>query len=1732
MLRDKVVHISDAIQLVFQGLHPECVAETVHRITSDPILKDKVEIHLARKVFANLGLAEELLTDKAVGSFRNDEAEPEIKLILTGPPDDSEWNTVQWLQVIGEQEIMEADTAWIEEFAPAVMNDRVKLRWKAALRGLTSLAFAKLPEFAAFVVNTADSCAKGKLLPEALGLNLPALRLPCRAQLFTIPEKQMEQPSQWKRRFGDHKKSAQCYLFKKDKSDTLLDNDVLAQALAEYRAEADHDPSVAAVFEEYVAADYGWTSASEKMATLDWGILNEAFFERVKAAKRQNLADQTRTLFATDARMPDLTGRELEYLDELATTGTKGDPSPEDKSFFRKHYRELQNADPSLFSRWESFILEKSVESDDFFVGVAQCLRLLRPRAASKRWKICVRAKASKEKDLFQVNEATGTYFATRYRGLPAVLGNFIHFRDFEILKFPELLEKWRADSQVKKRLRVSSTSRKACQLVFYVELEDDPQRQIKLVWHFNPKSLAANLRHDMERLSKASHPAVFTEVSRETAGRNPLPLELADSLCLQPAFGRASGTLVPPMERLNEYAVVNQLTIKLDALVASRALSSDQKASILTLFTEFEAAHQNAITAFLDGGLGAHKQVADAATAYGTLLAVCSSGNFSDIVLGTILPIVLSISTVNVRSFGANAQHAIIVPPWHPLRLLAVTSKARQFASAAEALTAPGAAMSDADGELFFEDVSEWLGHIYYPEVVCHLRGSQPDVLSICDQNLEYSVHEPPVRRQHDALPTDDDPKEAAAQIAKIIGSYLELQPHERDNLSVILFNCDSELLPGEVVRQIRRLSEDEEQDAMCQVLLAHSDKSRLRNLYRALARSAESSDIFNTSEATREFMARLRINIMVTESQGEAGNAEHPYDIVFSEDTIARHSTLQWETIDVNCQPPEVVKPSAWSRRRPMRSGAISSTVYLTAPAGPESAWQYRNALAHAIHPDEARKVSEGKCLVPCRSLAIHEEKVGQLIEQMHSLGNWVVNYDELLHRKLLENRGIRIIRYKQLKTQGRNLIISSNAKDALLRNALRQLLYDLLPHLDEPQVTSLINGLISEATAISGNLVLRAVRRAENAKELLGLVLSKFLISREIGLDRHYGWFLLDDYAAWLGEEEEQIADILCLAPGNDDGGKPVLDVVVTEAKFAEHGSVQKRARESASQLRQTLARLEIGLGSDASSIDRNIWLARISDMIVDGIEAAAIDPFDAIAWRQMVREGKCAVRIRGYSHIFDRGGPDGSPSAHEASKKIKDTENGWQEVFSPSDVKANLLAFLHGGQTKRHVDMDKKLQSVLPTPQNLPSSDIIENSESPGSKTEATVGPQAPQTGAAVTVLSPKGETSLLSFLPPVQSPTEYDEHLRTWVETTTIACRKALLSYDMPAELVAEPILTPNSLLLKFRGTDELTAAAVEKKRTELLTTHALEVVSIRPELGAVVLAIRRSQRQIITIGEVWRRWNPSTRPTGNTELVIGVQEHDNKLLHLAPYPRPHTLVAGGTGSGKSVLLQNLLLGIVATNTPKQAQIAIIDPKSSAQLAPFRRLDHMFQPIITDPEPALETLSVLVLEMDQRNKRLAEADAADIDEYIEVGHYDMPRIWLIYDEFGDWIRDDEFKSHAMPILDRLAMKARSSGIYLVLAAQRPDNSIFSMVLRSNLGNRLALQVADAGTSDVATGIKELRADRLLGEGHLLAILGHLPDPVYAQVPFVSTADVRQIVARICALYAPEAGPALE
>lgn len=228
---------------------------------------------------------------------------------------------------------------------------------------------------------------------------------------------------------------------------------------------------------------------------------------------------------------------------------------------------------------------------------------------------------------------------------------------------------------------------------------------------------------------------------------------------------------------------------------------------------------------------------------------------------------------------------------------------------------------------------------------------------------------------------------------------------------------------------------------------------------------------------------------------------------------------------------------------------------------------------------------------------------------------------------------------------------------------------------------------------------------------------------------------------------------------------------------------------------------------------------------------------------------------------------------------------------------------------------------------------------------------------------------------------------------------------------------------------------------------------------------------------------------------------------------------PHTLIAGSTGSGKSVLMQNIMLAIAATNAPEQARLILIDPKQGVDYFDFASLPHLDGGgVIDQREVALDRLGALVEEMDARYTKFKSARAANLTAYnkkVPSGE-NLPVLWLVHDEFAEWMLIPEYKQEISNIVSRLGVKARAAGIYLIFAAQRPDANVMPMQLRANLGNRLILRVDSEGTSEIALG--EKGAEHLLGRGHLLAKLEGEP-LCYAQVPLVKEEFIEQMISAI-------------
>ena len=253
---------------------------------------------------------------------------------------------------------------------------------------------------------------------------------------------------------------------------------------------------------------------------------------------------------------------------------------------------------------------------------------------------------------------------------------------------------------------------------------------------------------------------------------------------------------------------------------------------------------------------------------------------------------------------------------------------------------------------------------------------------------------------------------------------------------MSVVLFNCNSARLPQAVVERIGSIQDDDE-DVRCQVLLRHVDSNRLREVYRSILGAETNADAYSASEATQDFMARLQISVIADQAPTPDPKDGCPYDIVFSQDVISRHARVEWYTERAEPADFRTLLPSRWSRRRPAAADDLKSAVYLCCPVQSAEGWAYLTAMSTCFRGD--RDELAGSRLLPARQLDFRDGRTARIFQETHDLGNWVVNFDELLDRRQLLNQDVRVIRYKQSATQGRNLIISSRAPLGLLRSMI---------------------------------------------------------------------------------------------------------------------------------------------------------------------------------------------------------------------------------------------------------------------------------------------------------------------------------------------------------------------------------------------------------------------------------------------------------------------------------------------------------------------------------------------------------------------------------------------------------------------------------------------------------------------------------------------------------------------
>jgi S-DNA-T family DNA segregation ATPase FtsK/SpoIIIE len=297
--------------------------------------------------------------------------------------------------------------------------------------------------------------------------------------------------------------------------------------------------------------------------------------------------------------------------------------------------------------------------------------------------------------------------------------------------------------------------------------------------------------------------------------------------------------------------------------------------------------------------------------------------------------------------------------------------------------------------------------------------------------------------------------------------------------------------------------------------------------------------------------------------------------------------------------------------------------------------------------------------------------------------------------------------------------------------------------------------------------------------------------------------------------------------------------------------------------------------------------------------------------------------------------------------------------------------------------------------------------------------------------------------------------------------------------------------------------------ALENNLALDLAAHSIRMEAPIPGKRLVGVEVPNVKAAMVRLSSVLNspEWDGLTSPLG---FAIGKDIAGVPMVgDLAAMP--HLLVAGQTGSGKSVMINSILTSLLYRNSPADLKLILVDPKQ-VELKPYDDMPHLLTPVITEPEKCISALKWTVAEMERRYKALSEVRCRNIVEYNNLKSEEgMPYIVIVIDELADLMMMAARDVEALVV--RIAQKARAVGIHLVLATQRPSVDVITGLIKANVPARIAFTTASQ--IDSRTIIDQMGAEKLLGQGDMLLLTSDMPKPRRVQGAFISDSETRKV-----------------
>ncbi|TSB48093.1 DNA translocase FtsK [Alkalicoccobacillus porphyridii] len=360
----------------------------------------------------------------------------------------------------------------------------------------------------------------------------------------------------------------------------------------------------------------------------------------------------------------------------------------------------------------------------------------------------------------------------------------------------------------------------------------------------------------------------------------------------------------------------------------------------------------------------------------------------------------------------------------------------------------------------------------------------------------------------------------------------------------------------------------------------------------------------------------------------------------------------------------------------------------------------------------------------------------------------------------------------------------------------------------------------------------------------------------------------------------------------------------------------------------------------------------------------------------------------------------------------------------------------------------------------------------------------------------------------------------------WMEEQAILLEETLQSFHVDAKVV-HTTMGPSVTRFEIQPARGVKVNKVTNLSDDIkmaLSAKEIRIEAPIPGKNTIGIEVPNQISEAVWLREILRR-DVFIQPTSPMTVALGLDISGQPIV-TDLRKMPHGLVAGATGSGKSVCINSILISLLYKATPDEVKLLLVDPKM-VELAPYNDVPHLVAPVITDAKQATIALKWAVAEMERRYEQFSEKGVRDVSRYNELYSEQpdkpaMPYILVVIDELADlmMVSPQEVEDS----ICRIAQKARACGIHLLVATQRPSVDVITGLIKANIPTRIAFSVSSQ--TDSRTILDMNGAERLLGRGDMLFSENGSPKPVRVQGTFVTDEEIEDVISYVKKQRKPE------